>query len=108
MMVMNSCASALLWSYAGAGVRVCHCVTRPLCVCAYMCVWLCVYRDTVTFATTEGLVRFVGGLVLIPLWRDVHFYFAHRLLHFGPLYQQVHSLHHRNTDPEPFSGRFLP
>jgi len=28
----------------------------------------------------------------------------HRLLHFKPLYQQVHSLHHRNTDVEPFSG----
>jgi hypothetical protein len=40
----------------------------------------------------------------VPLWRSWHFYFAHRLLHFGPLYQQVHSLHHRNTDVEPFSG----
>lgn len=27
-----------------------------------------------------------------------------RLLHFKPLFQQVHSLHHRNTDIEPFAG----
>jgi hypothetical protein len=40
----------------------------------------------------------------VPIWRSWHFYFAHRLLHFGPLYQHVHSLHHRNTDTEPFSG----
>ena len=55
-------------------------------------------------ATTDGMVRFALGLALVPVWRSVHFYFAHRLLHFGPLYQQVHSLHHRNTDIEPFAG----
>lgn len=44
------------------------------------------------------------ALMAVPVWRSVHFYFAHRFLHFGPLYQQVHSLHHRNTDVEPFSG----
>lgn len=44
------------------------------------------------------------ALMAVPVWRSVHFYFAHRFLHFGPLYKQVHSLHHRNTDVEPFSG----
>lgn len=44
------------------------------------------------------------ALMAVPVWRSVHFYFAHRFLHFGPMYQQVHSLHHRNTDVEPFSG----
>jgi sterol desaturase/sphingolipid hydroxylase (fatty acid hydroxylase superfamily) len=29
---------------------------------------------------------------------------AHRMLHFRVLYRFVHSLHHRNVDPEPFSG----
>jgi sterol desaturase/sphingolipid hydroxylase (fatty acid hydroxylase superfamily) len=46
---------------------------------------------------------FVAALA-IPLWRDAHFYFAHRLLHFRPLFRYVHSLHHRNTDVEPFAG----
>lgn len=45
-----------------------------------------------------------GTLLLIPIWRDFHFYSAHRFLHVRPLYRLVHSLHHRNTDPEPFSG----
>jgi sterol desaturase/sphingolipid hydroxylase (fatty acid hydroxylase superfamily) len=48
--------------------------------------------------------NFLLGLFGVPLWRSWHFYFAHRLLHFGPLYNQVHSLHHRNTDTDPFSG----
>jgi sterol desaturase/sphingolipid hydroxylase (fatty acid hydroxylase superfamily) len=49
-------------------------------------------------------INFILGLFGVPLWRSWHFYFAHRLLHYGPLYNQVHSLHHRNTDTEPFSG----
>ena len=42
--------------------------------------------------------------ILLPPFRDVHFYFAHRFIHTRPLYKYVHSLHHRNTDTEPFSG----
>lgn len=60
--------------------------------------------DLVSFNTFEGRVKFALALLGVPLWRSWHFYFAHRLLHFGPLYQHVHSLHHRNTDTEPFSG----
>jgi len=40
----------------------------------------------------------------VPLVRDFHFYFAHRLIHFRALYKYIHSLHHRNNDIEPFSG----
>ena len=54
-------------------------------------------------ATDSPLSLLVAALA-VPVWRSIHFYFAHRFLHFGPLYQQVHSLHHRNTDVEPFSG----
>ena len=54
--------------------------------------------------TQKGATGFLLAMMAVPVWRSVHFYFAHRLLHFGPLYQQVHSLHHRNTDIEPFSG----
>lgn len=60
--------------------------------------------DEAAFSSTWGFFKFALGLVLIPMWRDVHFYFAHRLLHYGPMYAQVHSLHHRNTDIEPFAG----
>jgi sterol desaturase/sphingolipid hydroxylase (fatty acid hydroxylase superfamily) len=86
--------------------------------------------DDAAFGTVSGALRFFAGLVrasaigpaaahaktplpkpararaqvAIPLWRDFHFYFAHRLLHFGPVFRHVHSLHHRNTDIEPFAG----
>ena len=37
-------------------------------------------------------------------YADFHFYFIHRWLHLPGLYKYVHSLHHRNTDIEPFAG----
>lgn len=63
------------------------------------------YVDDITsFSTIPGIVRFILALMGVPIWRSIHFYFAHRFLHYDKLYQQVHSLHHRNTDIEPFSG----
>lgn len=46
----------------------------------------------------------VAVLLLIPLYHDVHFYLIHRLIHWGPLYRAVHSLHHKNVNPGPWSG----
>jgi sterol desaturase/sphingolipid hydroxylase (fatty acid hydroxylase superfamily) len=46
----------------------------------------------------------VAIMLLIPLWREVHFYWIHRLIHTPFLYRTVHSLHHRATNPGPWSG----
>lgn len=66
---------------------------------------------TVQYKTTEEIIADKQLLainllwvVLIPVWRDVHFYIAHRFLHIRSIYTYVHKLHHRNADPEPFSG----
>jgi sterol desaturase/sphingolipid hydroxylase (fatty acid hydroxylase superfamily) len=60
--------------------------------------------DSESFGSISGLCLFLLALGGIPLWRSIHFYFAHRFLHMDAIYKQVHSLHHRNTDIEPFSG----
>ncbi len=49
-------------------------------------------------------VYFVALLVLIPLIRDIHFYWVHRLLHWKPIYKAAHYLHHRNINVGPWSG----
>ncbi|CAJ1336740.1 unnamed protein product [Effrenium voratum] len=46
----------------------------------------------------------VFWVLAMPVWRDLHFYIAHRFIHIRAVYKYVHSLHHRNSDPEPFSG----
>jgi sterol desaturase/sphingolipid hydroxylase (fatty acid hydroxylase superfamily) len=46
----------------------------------------------------------VAIMLLVPIWRELHFYAVHRLIHTPALYKTVHSLHHRNTNPGPWSG----
>jgi len=49
-------------------------------------------------------IRSIVILFLIPLWREFHFYWVHRMIHCKFLYQHVHSLHHKNVNPGPWSG----
>ena len=49
-------------------------------------------------------VWFVLLFFLVPLFREVHFYLVHRLIHWPPLYRTVHKLHHKNVNPGPWSG----
>ena len=60
--------------------------------------------DDAVFTTWDGFLRFAIAAIYIPMQRDAHFYFAHRMIHFRPLFVHVHALHHRNTDIEPLSG----
>jgi sterol desaturase/sphingolipid hydroxylase (fatty acid hydroxylase superfamily) len=52
----------------------------------------------------KQLSIFVAGVFIVPIVREFHFYFAHRFLHIKAFYKYIHSLHHRNTDIEPFAG----
>jgi len=57
---------------------------------------------TITFGTNPWMfsaVAFCTGM-----WVAFHFYWGHRLLHVGPFYRWVHSLHHRNVNVGPWSG----
>ena len=43
-------------------------------------------------------------LCCVPFWRELHFYVGHRLLHVKAIYPYVHYLHHKNSNPGPWSG----
>ncbi len=60
------------------------------------------YMPTLTFA--ESPVWFVLWFVFLPMYGVFHFYWVHRLLHWGSLYTKVHALHHRNVNVGPWSG----
>jgi sterol desaturase/sphingolipid hydroxylase (fatty acid hydroxylase superfamily) len=40
----------------------------------------------------------------VPLTREFHFFWIHRMIHWPPLYRLAHSLHHKNVNPGPWSG----
>ncbi|MEC8517046.1 MAG: sterol desaturase family protein [Pseudomonadota bacterium] len=60
------------------------------------------WTPAVTMA--DNPVLFVLILMFTGPWVAFHFYWGHRLLHTGPLYRHVHSLHHRNVNVGPWSG----
>ena len=53
---------------------------------------------------TENPLGFLALFFFVPFVHEVGFYFAHRSLHWPPLYRIAHQLHHRNTNPGPWSG----
>ncbi|WP_287378379.1 sterol desaturase family protein [Mesorhizobium sp.] len=53
---------------------------------------------------SEHPVWFVLWFVLLPIYGVFHFYWIHRFLHWAPVYNQVHSIHHRNVNVGPWSG----
>jgi sterol desaturase/sphingolipid hydroxylase (fatty acid hydroxylase superfamily) len=57
-----------------------------------------------TMSWAEHPVYGVLLLLAVPVWREAHFYAIHRLIHWPPLYRAVHSLHHNNVNPGPWSG----
>lgn len=52
----------------------------------------------------DSPVIFLLLFLLVPVIHEAGFFFAHRLLHWPPLYRVAHALHHRNTNPGPWSG----
>ena len=60
--------------------------------------------DKQAFSNTWNFTMFCLAAFWVPLYREIHFYFSHRLIHYKALYKYIHSLHHRNTDTEPFAG----
>jgi sterol desaturase/sphingolipid hydroxylase (fatty acid hydroxylase superfamily) len=46
----------------------------------------------------------IGLALLVPLTQEVHFFFIHRAIHWGPLYRSVHSVHHNSVNPSPWSS----
>ena len=52
----------------------------------------------------ENLFYFIAMVFLVHLWRDLHFYLIHRLIHFEPFYSLAHRVHHKNVNPGPWSG----
>jgi sterol desaturase/sphingolipid hydroxylase (fatty acid hydroxylase superfamily) len=43
-------------------------------------------------------------MLILPFFHALHFYAGHRAIHWSPLYNTVHYLHHRSVNPGPWSG----
>eukprot|EP01064_Diplonema_japonicum_P037933 TRINITY_DN9040_c0_g1_i1.p1 TRINITY_DN9040_c0_g1~~TRINITY_DN9040_c0_g1_i1.p1 ORF type:complete len:469 (+),score=43.68 TRINITY_DN9040_c0_g1_i1:53-1408(+) len=74
------------------------------------CAFIYVYSNNLVPRSDEFFsLSFTGFLnvfltLFVGVWRDLHFYCAHRLIHIRVIYKYVHSLHHRNVQIEPYAG----
>ena len=66
--------------------------------------WLAANGRVPLMTFQENPAGFIGMFFLILFVRETHFYFIHRLIHWGPLFKYVHSVHHLNPNPGPWSG----
>ena len=51
-----------------------------------------------------GNAYLVFSIFLMIILQDTYFYWAHRLMHWKPLYRFVHKIHHNSIDPYPFTA----
>ncbi|MEM7283643.1 MAG: sterol desaturase family protein [Pseudomonadota bacterium] len=72
------------------------------------------YESATLWAYASGVVatvswsdspRYLVFLIIVTFfWSALHFEFAHRPLHWRPIYRYAHALHHRNVNTGPWSG----
>ena len=89
--------------------KVVHNVFYTLLAIVQWTMWECIIlycyaTKKLSYVEKDSFFSILMSIIVISIGRDVHFYFSHRFLHIKPLYAFIHSLHHRNTDVEPFSG----
>lgn len=51
-----------------------------------------------------GAVWFVVSLLWMLILHDTYFYWVHRFMHLKPVYRRVHLVHHRSTNPSPWTA----
>lgn len=62
--------------------------------------WTKIYDDF----NEHGLVYFIFSIILAIAIHDTYFYFMHRAMHHKKLFKHVHLIHHKSTNPNPFSA----
>lgn len=52
---------------------------------------------------SNAVLSFIASFVILVIVHDAYFYWLHRLIHVGWLYDKVHVYHHKFLNPTPFS-----
>ena len=80
-------------------------ITIPLWTVVEVIFLWCFARGYVPWVGWQDHPVYLAALVLVaPAIHEVHFFFIHRLSHWGPLYRWIHSVHHTSINPSPWSS----
>jgi sterol desaturase/sphingolipid hydroxylase (fatty acid hydroxylase superfamily) len=72
-----------------------------------LALWMQANGYAATVSWHEAPFYLTGLILLMQPYHAAHFHLNHWLLHRGPLYTHVHSIHHRNVNIAPWSGMSL-
>ncbi len=66
--------------------------------------WLAATGRSPVRSWGDAPVLLAAQVLAVFVWSTFHFYIVHRALHWGPLYDVAHSLHHKNVNTGPWTG----
>jgi lathosterol oxidase len=74
--------------------------------CVYVLNVLGVIRTQIYWDPTlhGGVPYMVLSFLLITIWHETWFYWAHRIMHHPSIYKYVHAVHHRSVNPTPVAA----
>ena len=52
----------------------------------------------------HSFTYYLGSFVVLFFFHDAYFYFIHRLMHHPTLFKRVHLVHHKSTNPSPWTA----
>ncbi|MCG2791954.1 MAG: sterol desaturase family protein [Weeksellaceae bacterium] len=52
----------------------------------------------------HSILYFFASIILAILIHDTYFYFMHRIMHHRLFFKHIHLIHHKSTNPNPFSS----
>lgn len=73
---------------------------------AYVCVIAAKPYNNVHFGTIGefGIGFYIAGFVWMLFLHDTYFYWMHRVMHHPKLFRYVHLVHHKSTNPSPWTA----
>ena len=74
------------------------------CIAATVLVILKPYTLLLDEPFAYGKLYYVFSFILMILLHDTYFYWTHRAMHHPVLYKYIHLVHHRSTNPSPWTA----
>lgn len=74
------------------------------CIAATVLVILKPYTLLLDEPFAYGILYYVFSFLMMILLHDTYFYWTHRFMHHPVLYKYIHLVHHRSTNPSPWTA----
>lgn len=71
---------------------------------AYLCLFTLKNYNNVMYTKVDNWWYFAFSFLWMYLLHDAYFYWMHRFMHIPSLYRKVHLIHHKSTNPSPWTA----